>query len=329
MHKIQLRFSSAISRTSAVRSLVSMSLFALMSQFSIAAIDIDNFTPATNDRFDNDPTFIGTAHDWSGVGRTDAGLDRWLSIIAIDNSSTTNLPSNIFVSAAHLPPINGSTAVFYPGNDPAATPVTRTVLGGTQLCGSDLYVGHLDFAVGSNINKYAYETTLIPNIATYNATIANDYVFQPGVSPTTTGYGASFATNMALGENHVEDFLFNQTFAGLPGSGDFIEAFNDDPGDPGWETYDANVNTGDSGTPLMFPDTNGDLVIYGVAGARLDYSNGDVSSVYTYIAHDADCLTGISDYIDANINSVVPEPNSAVLLLFGFALMIRRRSAAV
>ena len=50
-------------------------LLLLTSNFLSAQIIIDDFTDATNDRFTNDPTFIGAGRDFSGVGRGDGLID--------------------------------------------------------------------------------------------------------------------------------------------------------------------------------------------------------------------------------------------------------------
>ena len=84
---------------------------------SRAAISIESFSPATNDRFANDSSFIANGYDLSGVGRGSFEGDTRLWATLIDR--------NIFVSATHFHPENDTEVYFYPGNDPNVTPITR------------------------------------------------------------------------------------------------------------------------------------------------------------------------------------------------------------
>ena len=103
---------------------------------SSAAISIQNFTPATNDRFAHDPAFTAAAYDWSGVGRASDG--RWV----------TMLSSNVFISATHnhpgLPGIGiGTTVSFLPGNNPGSPAISGTIASAQQIGITDLWNSHL------------------------------------------------------------------------------------------------------------------------------------------------------------------------------------------
>jgi hypothetical protein len=74
-----------------------------------------------------------------GVGRAASGA--WATL----------LTPNVFLSATHYRPAIGSTVTFYPGNDPSATALGRTVAGGQQIAGSDLAT-IADLAVSQNLN---------------------------------------------------------------------------------------------------------------------------------------------------------------------------------
>lgn len=276
-----------------------------------AAILIDNFAAATNDRFANNPAFVAAANDLSGVGRDAAG--RWATMIE----------ANIFLSATHYHPAVNSTISFYPGNDPTAAPVTRTVSAGQQISGTDLWIGHFEEAVPSSIAWYPFATTAIDDAADFNTVYLDAYAYQAGISSTTTGYGASNLTDMAVGENHLEFFVWSQ--AGGGSTGDVLCLIHNASGDSGYtyETNEALLQGGDSGSPLLLP-TAGGLQVAGTAWAvsAINIPEGERRySIYTYTGN---YTSAIQTYIDANL---VPEPAvaSLVLMVCAVACLARRR----
>jgi len=290
-------------------------LLACLATAAPGAISIDNFTAASNDRFSNDANFIAAADDLSGVGRDTAG--HWATLIG----------PNIFLSATHSHPAVNSTIYFYPGNDPAAIPVTRTVAGAQQLSGTDLWIGHFATAVPSSIAWYPYADVLIDDVEHFFLTsYANDYAYMAGISPTTTGYGASNLTDMAVGENHVEWFYEGVT-AGSS-TGDVLALIQNEPGDGfygyTYETYEAFLQGGDSGSPL-FLVTGGGIQVAGTAWAisEVEIAEGVMRpiSIYTYTGN---YTTAIDGYMDAYL---VPEPSTVgvLLCLQVLALLSRRR----
>lgn len=107
-----------------------LSLMLAASPPASGALLVTGSSPTTNDRFANDPSFVAAAYDWSGVGRAASGA--WATL----------LTPNVFLSATHFRPAIGSTVTFYPGNDPSAPALGRTVAGGQQIAGTDLWIGH-------------------------------------------------------------------------------------------------------------------------------------------------------------------------------------------
>ena len=87
---------------------------------SHGALQIDGYTDAKNDRFADSGAFVLNGFDLSGVGRSAGGF--WATMVS----------SNVFVSANHHHPSNGSTLYFHPANDPSGSkngaPLMRTQL---------------------------------------------------------------------------------------------------------------------------------------------------------------------------------------------------------
>ncbi len=283
----------------------------LLAPMASGAISIQSFSPATNDRFANDPSFIGDAYDWSGVGRSAGG--QWVVM----------LTPTVFLTAQHAPA--SGTITFFPGNDPGASAVTRTVSTGQQISGTDLRIGQLDSALPPTIATYNFATTALTSTTFSTSFLANAPVFLSGHSPTTTGYGGSALTNQAVGTNRVEGFVAGQSIAGSPT--DVLVTVQNQPGDVGYThtTYEAQLASGDSGGPLMWV-SGGDLVVVGINAAvgTVDIQPGPgetlrPASVFSYTGNYAG---PIQDYINA---AMIPEPSVIGLLASATALLLRRR----
>ena len=290
------------------------------------AIEIEMFSPATNDRFANDSSFVAAGFDLSGVGRALSGSveggGHWATLI----------DENIFLSAEHYHAPNAQQIFFYPNNDPGSPPVIRTVVGGQQIGTSDLWIGHLDFAVPSYIATYSWWQTPVTT-ANFSSTIEDEFVYMSGVSPTNTGYGTSKLTNQAVGENRVEDYFPNVDPLPVGGNvGDTVWLVDNLPGDAGFivDTYEAKLNIGDSGSPL-FTVNGGNLEIVGTAWlvgeVDIDPGIGETLRDFSAYAYTGNYVPEIQQYIDANLTTVVPEPASlsvmagmCLLLLFSRAV---------
>ena len=80
-----------------------------------SGIVVANYSSPVNDRFDNDPSFVGAGLDFSGVGRTTSG--RWVTLIG----------DNYFVTAIHFPATGN--VQFLADNDPSGNIFQYTVAG--------------------------------------------------------------------------------------------------------------------------------------------------------------------------------------------------------
>ena len=283
-----------------------------------AAISIQNFTPATNDRFADDPAFTAGAYDWSGVGR------------AADGKWVTMLSANVFIGANHYHPGLpgsgvGTTLNFFAGNDPGATPISGTIAGAQQIGSTDLWIGYLASPLPGSIASYGLATIPLTDATFAASSAANQFAYLSGLSPTVGGYGASPLTNQATGTNRIEGFQEALTLSGS--TGDVLLLAENLTGDPGFvmTSFETDVNGGDSGSPLMTV-SGGSLVVSGIAWASgttdLDPGPGTTTrnlSVYTYTGNYA---TAIQAYITAH---PVPEPSALALLAGSFLLIGRKR----
>ena len=288
---------------------------------SEAALDIDNYTPATNDRFANSPSFFADSYDLSGIGRDDdmplTGFSggHWVTMIS----------PNVFLTARHFAPALNHELTFYPNNDPNGGAVVRTLAGLQVVNGfTDLVVGHLSTPLPSTIKTYGFATTPLSEATFSGSAYSDAHALLTGVSPTTTGYGSSVLTNSAHGENRIESFSDGFTLGGS--TGDVILTVKNQPGDAifgyTYENYEADVNPGDSGGPIFRTLPNNELEIAGIAWAS---GTGDIApgisrdvSIYTYTGNYA---TQIQNYIDAH---PVPEPSSSLLLTIATMFFLRR-----
>ena len=285
--------------------------FGLVGSSIQAATVIQNFTAASNDRFADNPAFIGSSYDWSGVGRSSDG--RW----------GTMLSRNAFLSANHFHPGLGSVMSFFPGNDPGATPITRSVVGGVHIGSTDLWIGYLNSDLPVTIADYDYAQVSVTEASFLSSVLFLESAFLGGLSPTNTGYGAVDATRQVVATNQLEDFFEDILVSGS--IGDVLATIQNQAGDSAFgyslTGYEAQLQGGDSGSPLMLVD-GGNLVVAGIAWAigtvDIDPSGVTVNrpiTVFTYTGSYAN-----------QILVLIPEPSTAGLVGFaGIAMLARRR----
>ncbi len=280
-----------------------------------AALTVNGYdlAPSKYDRFDNDPSFIGSAFDWSGVGRTASSY--WGVLIS---------PSFV-LSAAHYPPGLGDPIRFYASNDPAGafeessilsnTIISQTGIGGT----SDLLLTRLNAPV-TGVATYA-----IGNPA---ASFVGEELFVWGQSNKVDPF-----LNMRLGRNVVTEVGAAYTAPGLTGKGDvFIYDYNTTSG---LGPDEAQVVVGDSGGPSFIVGPDGNLALVGIHWFEYSADPGVPGS----FGGSGDTL--VTSFIDelntamANLGSpervtvAVPEPTALSLCVLGLSAVClgRRRRA--
>ncbi len=285
-----------------------------------AATSIQSFDPAVNDRFANDPAFIGASYDFSGVGRDSNG--HWATLLS----------PTVFLSANHLAPTG--TLYFRSGNDPNTIPVTSVISSATQIGNTDLYIGTLATAVPNTITSYSFVTVPLTSANFGSSSLFNVPVFMGGISPTTTGYGTAVPdiTDQTVGTNRLEGFAENITAGGTGGAvGDVLVTVRNLPGDGAFgyapTTYEAQLAAGDSGSPL-FTFSGGNLVVAGIALAisdtptDIDPGPGVAPRDFSAFSYTGSSAQQIQNYLDTGS---VPEPSGAALLALAVAAGCCRR----
>jgi hypothetical protein len=281
-----------------------------------AALTIHGYTPATAgqyDRFDNDPTFIGSAFDWSGVGRTSG--DRWGVLIS---------PSFV-LSAAHYPPALGDTIRFYASNDPGGASETR-------LINSNVTITDTGIGVGSDLLLTRLSSP-VAGIATYAignpaSSLVGEELFVWGQSNK-----ADPLLNTRLGRNEVTEVAPAFSDTKLVGTGDvFTYDFNTTSG---LGADEAKVVTGDSGGPSFIVGPDGKLALVGIhwfeysADPKVPGSLGGSGDtlVTSFIEELNSAMSNMGSL--ERVTVAVPEPSALGLCVVGFsAVCLRRRNRA-
>jgi len=287
-----------------------------------AATLIQNFSAASNDRFANDPAFIGSGWDWSGVGRSNNGT--WGTMIT----------NSVFLSAAHYHPGVGNQMTFFPGNDPRAVPVTRTVVSVQKIGTSDLWVGFLDSGLPAKITAYKFLRGAITEANFGLSGLLNLPTFLGGLTPTGVDYGAVSVTQQTVGTNRLEGFAEDVELLGS--ISDALLTVQNLDGDAYYgfthTGYEAHPQGGDSGSPLMIP-YDGGLILAGIAMGigTVDIDPSESSEVnrpiaaFTYTGSYTDEIVALAPELSA-----VPEPASllATAMVLASGLLLRHRATA-
>ena len=337
--------------------------FALASLITLAeAVVVANYTAPTNLRFENNESFLGNDFDLSGVGRLSrlspadqAREDNPDPLVNPFREGTwaTALGPNYFLSANHYQPDAGSEITFFPGNDSSATPFTYQVSGGFRVGTTDLWIGYTVTEIDMSIARYGFVTTPANSLA--DTGLAGRDLYMSG---DLLAGRLGTITDHVLAHNQAESF-YNEGSGSFfspvlpPGStqvnigftppagfeNDMIILFNNDLGDDAAPlVHEAELQGGDSGSPLFVADGSNTLTIVGVSsltgavsGNFIDTpgppnSTGDPieqrgTSFYTYTGS---YVQGINDAI-ALVPAPVPEPSLVLVIGLGFALGLRRR----
>jgi hypothetical protein len=288
-----------------------------MSTCCHADIIVDAYSHATNDRFSNDPNFIASAFDLSGVGQ--AGDGRWATAIS----------NNVVISAGHFAP--SGPLYFYPGNNPSAVPVTRQVTSAQIVGQSDIWVGVLDQPLPSNIAFYpianqffsatpsSMTTLIVEDAGLYQG--LNAYMF--GLSPfdeTITGDDRFAYNDQAVGRNRISGYSENVPISYV--DNDALVMYFDPSASTDFVTHEAFFQSGDSGGPT-FVEIAGQLVLLGTNGFVGTINLGGVDTPVSGINYLGKQASAIENIIQMN---AVPEPNAiALLLIVGTTIVLHNR----
>lgn len=275
-----------------------------------AAINIDGFATETNDRFANDSSFIAHNFDLSGVAIADNG--RWITMIS----------ENVFLSAHHYFPANGTSVTYYGTNSTSENATTRIIEQSERIGSSDLRIGTINAGLGNDFSFYDYAT----DDTTFNYSFANANSFNNSPYHLSDAFifgrsPSNFSTSqdIAVGRNRLDEWFDSVSAAGTVD--DAIASAVNASGDGNFLTYEAAVNFGDSGAPMMVSDGNV-LTIVGInwftATVGAQSYNG-----YSYVGnYDIE----IQSYIDAN---PVPEIRFFSIifsfLVLNFVILSQRR----
>lgn len=269
-----------------------------------AVIDIDGFTTATNDRFANNGSFILDGIDLSGVAIADNG--RWVTMVSED----------VFLSAHHYFPANGTSVTFYASNDAMGSSTTRTIQSSQRIGSSDLRIGVLSSPLSSDYTFYDYATENATSFAQFELipyTLQAAYIL--GRSPTVF----SISQDIAVGRNLLDTWF---GLSDVEGTVDYaVGSKQDDNMSANYVNYEAGLISGDSGAPVLVDNGMGGLTIVGlnwfVTSDETDTYNG-----YSYLGNFSE---QISSFIETG---EVPEPASYALIVgWGIFLFVLRRPA--
>lgn len=296
-----------------------------------SGIVVANYSSPVNDRFDNDPSFVGAGLDFSGVGRTTNG--RWVTMIG----------DNYFVTAIHFPATGN--VQFLANNDPSSTIFQYTVAGSFNVPGTDIQIGYFNEAVDPSIARYTYNTNNANALADLGIAGATVYTSGDRVAGST-----GTILDHVVAENQAESWFEEGTnVIQVPGPGGVNNTFGsnadfdqivmfenistDDANN--FENSESQLQSGDSGSPL-FSNQGGTLRIEGIAWAVVPPPGftGDFDTtasgfeerpgtLYSYLgSYDAGIQTAIS-----NVPVPIPEPSVPALGILGLlaGMAFRRR----
>lgn len=291
-----------------------LSLNLLVASSSFAAINIIGFTPETNDRFANDPTFFADGLDLSGVGIAETSSSafggddggRWVTMVS----------PNAFISANHFYPTNGSSVTFHQTNDPLGASFTTTIESSSRVGSTDIRVGVLTnpLPVG-----YAYYSIWDVPLSGASREVIGPNLLTFGRSPTSF---TEISQDMAVGQNQFDIYYSDITVSGA--TSDAAAMVFDSPG----LTFESQFALGDSGAPAMLLD-GGELTIVGI-----NWFVGTINGGATEISG-VSYLPNYQAEIEALIAaSVVPVPEPHIFgITMGLVSMLwlcasRRRASA-
>lgn len=296
---------------------VCLLLTLVLERRSSAAFLINNFDADKHERFQNSPSFIGDAYDWSGVGRSSAGSGHWGTLVA---------PS-FMLTSGHFA-IN-STATFYMTNDAMGATEQREIVQrfnlrmDGQTARSDLALVRLNEAVTS---AKVYGIDESPSVG--------DELFAFGLS---NNEDLPVPANVRVGRNQITKLMPEFSHPNLGNVVGDVLVYDYDTSSAGLGDDEGRVSGGDSGGP-SFTIVNGEPALLGIHW--FVFGDDDFDDIPLPGSGDT-MVASFIDEINAAIASTgslervstlrsMPEPTSLGLLVFGSSLLLvsRRRTWA-
>jgi hypothetical protein len=253
-----------MSRRSFVLGLVWMGLW---STTSSADLIIADYSAARNDRYADNPAFVAQGYNLSGVGKTGKPLT--------DNKTAwaTLISPHFALSARHNPPIVGATVTFFPGNNPAATPISATVSGLTSIIPSpgsnesDLELIRFDGPAATHAGVTGVNTYGI--VENNESALLHKQIFVYG------------QTNR-VGTNNIDFFGLQTNIIGAHDTYSMYYAYNPTNGNPN----EAELNGFDSGGPSFVIGEGNQLALAGThTFVGTDTTTNTTFSGDTFVPH--------------------------------------------
>jgi hypothetical protein len=269
-----------------------------------AVLALQSYDAASHHRFEDDPAFIGSAYDWSGV----AYRGDWF----------TRISDTYYVTAWHARAAGNAT--FYETNDPLGPSVTVNAPSLTRIGTTDIAIGRFSSSPGSNIAIYG-----IADEATTQATFtSSSYYEMEAFVVGLNGTGGSTTTNFRVGRNELDGFYDNVALTATNIT-DTITYDDDRYTAESLGADEAYLQGGDSGAPT-FISVGSELVLtsihLGIDGTRSydSFLSNYIAEISAIVEAGGESLTLVSP-IEA-----VPEPSSMLMLALGaIPLILRRR----
>ena len=197
------------------------------------ALLINGYNRDRHERFANSGRFVGSPHDWSGIGRNDV--------------FATMVSDTFFLTASHKSPTPGRSITFFHNNEANGTTEVREVEKVWKIGTSDLKLGRFKERPGDAVARY-------PIAGIEGSALSGQQLFVFGAGALGPQHG-----KQRVGTNQVNQFIPGFKSPALGGPADiFIYDFNKSAG-----PNEASVEAGDSGAPV-FLRTNGGPLLVGI-----------------------------------------------------------------
>ena len=270
------------------------------------ALSLQSYSAASHHRFADDPAFIGSGYDWSGV--------------AYNGDWATRISDTYYVTAWHARATGSLT--FHEDNDPLGNTVTRTSSSLTRISNTDIAIGRFSSSPSATIAIYGIADELTTQATFASSSYYDMEAFVVGLN----GTGGNTTTNFRVGRNELDGFYDDVVL--VPPAANVTDAitYDDDRGTGlSLGADEAYLQSGDSGGPT-FITVGSELVLtsihLGIDGTRSydSFLSNYINEISAIVAAGGESITLI------NPIETVPEPSSMLMLaLGGIPLILRRR----